>query len=228
MINCAAYTNVAEAEKNFDTANLVNNIAADNLAKFCSKLNIQLVHISTDFVFDGKKIKSYNENDIPNPIGNYGKSKLYGERNILNYKLENSVIIRTSWLYSMFGDNFVKKIIKSAETNSKVFVVENEFGSPTCAHNLAQAILKIIPKIKSNNTIVYNYSDNGSCSRYEFALEIKKIFQFCSEIVPRLNQPEKSIRPTNSALNITKFERDFNMKTLNWKKSLNDYLLNFK
>ena len=141
LINCAAYTNVNESETNKDLSNNVNHYAVENIAKLCFKFGIQLIHISTDYVFDGLKKYPYNETDKTNPINYYGKTKLDAERKILSYDLNKSVIIRTSWLYSKLDNNFVNKILNKLNNKKEIFVVDEEIGSPTNAIDLAETII---------------------------------------------------------------------------------------
>ena len=143
LINCAAYTKVDLAEKNKDKAYQVNSEGAEKLAKLCKEFNIKLVHISTDFVFDGSNTRPYKETDVPNPSSVYGASKLQGEKNIME-RLSSYFIIRTSWLYSEFGSNFVKTILRLADTQKEIKVVSDQIGSPTNAHDLADFLLEII------------------------------------------------------------------------------------
>ena len=172
LINCAAYTDVLNADKNKFFSEKVNHIGADNLAKLCYKFNIQLIHISTDYVFDGHNNYPYKESNSTNPLNYYGISKLKGEKKILSYNLKKSVIIRTSWLYSKFNNNFVSKILDNLDKNQEILVVEDEIGSPTNALDLAKIILEIIPKLSNSKTEIYHFSNLGLCSRFEFAKKI--------------------------------------------------------
>lgn len=146
IINCAAYTEVDKAESEPELANLINHIAVRNLAKLSKEKKIKLIHISTDYVFDGRKEHPYTESDKPNPQNIYGKTKLDGELAMKMINPRNSLIIRTSWLYSKFGNNFVKKMIDLSKTNKQISVVVDQIGSPTNASDLANIILKILPK----------------------------------------------------------------------------------
>ena len=225
VINCAAFTDVNEAESNLSLANKVNNIAVGNIAKICNNSNIQLIHISTDYVFDGNTKRPYAENYKTNPINNYGFTKLQGEQKILNYNLKNSVIIRTSWLYSKFKNNFVKKIITKIQKKMNLEVFENQIGSPTNAEDLAKFIFNIIPKINNKKTEIYHFSNDGFCSRYELAQVIYNHFcdnNFIDNILPTKHSDK--IRPQFSALNCKKINDDFNYKTEDWKISLNKML----
>ena len=221
IINCAAYTNVENSEINRDKADTINDFSVENLANLCFQFNIQLIHISTDFVFDGKKSTPYNELDDTNPINYYGISKLGGESKILKYKLKNSAIFRTSWLYSKFGNNFFTKIIQKLKLNEILYIVNNEFGSPTYAPDLAKAILDIIPQLNNTNTEIYNYSNLGLCSRYEFVLFVKDIIGSRSMVYPISNNKFK-LRPQFSPLNTKKIINNFNIEINHWKDSLRD------
>ena len=147
--------------------------SVDNIAKLCFEYEIQLIHISTDYV-DGNKKTPYSR--YGNPINHYGFTKLAGEKNILKYKLKRSAIIRTSWLYSNSEDNCTK-ILNSKKNNYEINVVDDEIGSPTCAYDLAQTIFQIIPKITNTNTEIYHFSNLGFCSRYEFAKKISELLK---------------------------------------------------
>lgn len=224
IINCAAYTNVAQAEKEKQTANIVNNIAVENIAKICSKENIQLIHISTDFVFDGKKESPYKENDQTNPLNYYGFTKLEGEKRILEKKLKSSIIIRTSWLYSKQKNNFVYKIINKIKKNDRLNVVLDEFGSPTNSDNVASFILEILPYINNTKTEIYNFSNSGICSRIEFAEEIMSLLGESKVIEPIFSSSSSDvIRPRFSALDLSKTKIKFGVDMIDWKTSLKSF-----
>ena len=224
IINCAAFTNVDQAENEKELADLINHISISRIAKICSEKNIQLIHISTDFVFDGLKLVPYTEIDKPNPINYYGLSKLNGEKKIFKYDLNKSIIIRTSWLYSERENNFVTKIINKINEGKNFEVVDDEFGSPTNADDLAKVILSIIPKLNNDKTEIYHFSNNGYCSRYDFASEINKIVKGKSYILPKNNTELNVIRPKYSVLDSNKIINEFNLKISNWKDSLAHYL----
>ena len=224
VINCAAYTDVEKAESKQNLANTINHKAVSFLANICYRHNIQLIHISTDYVFEGNQDKIYTENDITNPLSYYGKTKLDGEHSILKHKLNNSIIIRTSWLYSEFENNFVSKILDRFIRCSEVQVVSDEVGSPTNSLDLAKTILDIIPKIKNNQTEIYHFSNIGYCSRIEFANEIKKIMESKVKIIPYIKNEKKAIRPKFSALDISKITKNFDIKNKTWQSSLNTHL----
>ncbi len=224
IINCAAFTNVEEAEKKRELADLINHVSVDNLAKICSEQNIQLIHISTDFIFDGLKDYPYNEMDIPNPINFYGLTKLNGELKMLSYNLDKSIIIRTSWLYSESKNNFVSRILDKINHQNYINVVENEIGSPTNVNDLAKVILSIIPKLKNDKTEIFHFSNIGFCSRYDFATEINKIVNGKSSIKSESVSESMVKRPKYSVLDSKKIISKYDIKIYDWKHSLSDHL----
>ena len=219
-INCAAYTAVDAAEENIKKAFKINSEAARNLAEVCKKNNAVLVHISTDFVFDGNKKEPYNETDTPNPQSVYGKSKLNGEKEIISIVKEH-FIIRTSWLYSEYGNNFMKTMLRLANNNSNIKVVEDQEGSPTYARDLATFILKII-ETQSNKFGVYHYSNQGETSWYGFAKEIFRLSNIHIDLKPISTKeyPTPAIRPRFSVLDTTKIQNTFNITIPKWNESL--------
>ena len=224
IINCAAYTSVELAQHNLNIANLVNCIGVRYLSKLCSIYKIQLIHISTDFVFDGKKNFPYRENDMTFPINNYGLSKLRGEKEILNLDLEKSIIIRTSWLYSKFGNNFVTKIIDRLNSNKPFSVVNDEIGSPTSSMDLAMTIMSLLSKTNNKKPEIYHYSNSGYCSRYQFAKQIKKILKSETEIKIELKINKESFRPKFTVLDNEKIISKFGLEKIDWKFSLQKML----
>ena len=224
LINCAAYTNVNNAKKNKDISNDVNNTAVGNIAKLCYELNIQLVHISTDYVFDGLKKTPYNELDKTNPQNYYGLTKLNGEKKILSYNLTNSVIIRTSWLYSDLSNNFVTKILTKLKNENDIFILDNEIGSPTNSLDLAISIMDIIPKISNSKTEIYHFSNLGYCSRYKFAKKIKELSNINCEVHPIKITKQKIKRPKFSALDSSKIIKNFKIDISSWEASLELHL----
>ena len=230
IINCAAYTEVDKAESEPELANLINHIAVRNLAKLSKEKKIKLIHISTDYVFDGRKEHPYTESDKPNPQNIYGKTKLDGELAIKMINPRNSLIIRTSWLYSKFGDNFVKKMIDLSKTNKQISVVMDQIGSPTNASDLANIILKILPKIKNDNVEVFHYANDGYCSWYEFAKTIFKINGDDINLVPCRSDdlPYKEKRPKYSVLSTSKIKKKFKFVIPLWTDSLTKNLELFK
>ena len=222
IINCAAYTSVDSAESQSKLADAVNHLAVANLAKIAKQNNIKFIHISTDYVFDGNSQRPYNENDTPNPQSVYGQTKLDGELAMQKINPANSIIIRTSWLYSKLGNNFAKKIIALAKTKDNLNVVSDQIGSPTSAVDLAAAIFTILPKIKNNSVEVFHYSNAGLCSWYDFALEIFRIKNIKTLVnaVKTSEFPMLVKRPTYSVLDKSKIKTRFDLEITSWKDSL--------
>jgi dTDP-4-dehydrorhamnose reductase len=224
IINCAAYTAVDKAETDQDKASLINVKAIEYLAKQARQNQALLVHISTDYVFDGKSIIPYKETDIPNPNSFYGLTKLQSEQKIEQFS-NQAIIIRTSWLYSEFGHNFVKTMIKYGIERESLKVVNDQFGSPTYAIDLAEVILKLIQKnIKGVN--IFNYSNEGSCTWYEFAKAIMEIKQIDCEVhaITTEEFPTAAARPKYSLLDKSKIKESLNIEIPHWKKSLQNCL----
>jgi dTDP-4-dehydrorhamnose reductase len=224
LINCAAYTAVDRAEDEPEKVYLLNSDAVDIIGRICFKHNIQLIHFSTDFVFNGKQRKPYIETDIPDPVSIYGKSKLAGEYHL--QKLNTGIIIRTSWLYSSFGHNFVKTILRLALEQGELRVVHDQIGSPTWAADLAGITLKIINRLKNTRNplqySLYHYSNEGSCSWYNFAEEIVKLAGLKIKIYPvsTSEYPSKAIRPAYSVLNKSLIRSWLEVNIPDWKDSL--------
>ena len=227
LINCAAYTNVDLAEKNKDKAYQVNAEGAEKLAKLCKEFNIKLVHISTDFVFDGSNTRPYKETDVPNPSSVYGASKLQGEKNIME-RLSSYFIIRTSWLYSEFGSNFVKTILRLADTQKEIKVVSDQIGSPTNAHDLADFLLEII-SINSTNYGTYHFSNTGETSWYGFAEEVFRICNVSADLRPISSSAYASLanRPKYSVLDTKKVKETFSVNPTYFKHSLEKFKKRF-
>ncbi len=222
IINCASYTAVDKAEEEAELAETINISACKNIAKLCKEHNVRLIHISTDYVFDGKNYKPYIENDNTYPQSVYGKTKLEGENEILNI-LSDAIIVRTSWLYSEFGNNFVKTIIKFAKERKKLDVVFDQIGTPTYAVDLAKALLNIVPKIKQiKKNEIFHYSNEGAISWYDFAKAIIEINDIDCEViaVDSTEFQRAAPRPFYSVLDKTKFKKEFNISIPYWKDSL--------
>ena len=222
IINCAAYTSVDSAESQSKLADAVNHLAVANLAKIAKQNNIKFIHISTDYVFDGNSQRPYNENDTPNPQSVYGQTKLDGELAMQKINPANSIIIRTSWLYSRHGNNFVKTMLKLAETKSEISVVSDQIGSPTSAADLAKAILTILPMVHNKTVEIFHYSNAGLCSWYDFALEIFRIKNIKTLVnaVKTSEFPMLVKRPTYSVLDKSKIKTRFDLEITSWKASL--------
>ncbi|MDX1760951.1 MAG: dTDP-4-dehydrorhamnose reductase, partial [Christiangramia sp.] len=172
IINCAAYTAVDKAEEDFELADKINHTGVKHLAEIAKKAAIQLIHISTDYVFNGENFKPYGENDPTSPVNKYGQTKLAGEESIIEAKLNNSMIIRTSWVYSSYGNNFVKTMLKLGNERDELKVVNDQIGTPTYARDLAEFILKNCIEIEHHGLETYHYTNEGVCSWYDFAVEI--------------------------------------------------------
>ena len=222
IINCAAYTAVDKAESEPELADAINHQAVANFAQIAKDKNIKLVHISTDYVFDGTNHKPYVESDTPNPQSVYGQTKLDGEIAMQHINPINSIIIRTSWVYSKFGNNFVKTMLRLAETRDEISVVSDQIGSPTNASDLAKTILTIVPQIENESTELFNYSNEGVCSWYDFALEIFRIknIKIPVNAVKTSEFPTLVKRPTYSVLDKSKIKSRFHPRILSWKASL--------
>lgn len=225
VINCAAFTNVDLAESESDMADQINNIAVYEIAKILKNNQCKFIHISTDYVFDGKKINPYLETDLTNPKSIYGTTKLKGEQKILETLLENALIIRTSWLYSEFGKNFLKTMLMLGNKDEQIKVISDQFGTPTYATDLAIAIMSIIENKKFQNDFesqIINYSNEGFCSWYDFAKAIFEIQKKSVKLSP-IKTEQFSLaaeRPKYSVLSKTKIKKLFNINIPHWKKSL--------
>ena len=226
IVNCAAYTAVDKAEDDHEEADMINHIAVKQIAEIAQNNNIKLIHISTDFVFDGLKHKPYFESDITSPINIYGKTKLDGENTILSIMKFNAIIIRTSWVYSEYGNNFVATILKLTQKNSNLNIVSDQIGSPTYARDLAQVILKIIKSDKFNTlekeSEIYHYSNEGECSWYDFAKEVANISGAKCTISPIKTEdyPTAAKRPQHTSMSKEKISKTFDLKIIFWKDSL--------
>ena len=226
IINCAAYTAVDKAEKEVELADDINHLAISKIAEISNKHKVKLIHISTDFIFDGDSEKAYLESDDPNPLNIYGKSKLAGELAVCATMQKNAIIIRTSWLYSEYSNNFVNTIIRKSQKISELNVVSDQYSSPTNANDLAEAIIQIINHNKFKNhdqlTQIYHYSGHGVCSWFEFAREILKLANIDSQVNPIEAKCYLSAarRPKYSFLNTDKIAKDFDLEIPFWKDSL--------
>lgn len=227
-INCAAYTAVDKAEEDKDKARDVNVNGVINLAEACSKNDTTLIHISTDFVFDGKAEKPYNETDKTNPLSVYGRTKLEGELKIQSI-LNKYFIIRTSWLYSEYGANFMKTMLKLGKERTELSVVGDQIGTPTYAKDLAEVLLKIIVA-NQNNYGLYHYSNKGIASWYDFAKEIFTISNCAIKLnkITTSEYPTPAVRPQYSVLNKDKVVKNLTITIPNWEQSLKKALGNLK
>lgn len=224
-INAAAYTAVDKAESEPEKAYLINVTGAKNLAEVCKEFKVILLHISTDFVFDGNKQTPYTEDDLPNPTGIYGKTKLEGEIAI-QQTWQKHFIIRTSWVYSQFGNNFMKTMLRLASERDSLSVVNDQIGTPTSAVDLAEALVQIIvtdnQQPTTDNFGIYNFSNEGQCSWYDFAQKIFEINQINIDLnsIPTSSYPTPAQRPSYSVLDKTKIRKTFGLKIKNWEESL--------
>ena len=226
IINCAAYTAVDKAEEEPELANKINHLAVKKIAEIANKQKSKLIHISTDYVFDGESDKPYTETDTTNPINIYGKTKLAGEKALQDTMSTNAIIIRTSWLYSEFGNNFVNTMLKLGKEQDELNIVNDQIGSPTYATDLAEIILHIIKtkgfKGAGQTTQIYHYSNKGKCSWHEFAKEIFKIVEVSCKVNPIATQqyPTPANRPMNTIMSTDKIIQKFNINIIPWQESL--------
>lgn len=222
IINCSAYTAVDKAEDDIQAATLINEYAVALLSDICYKKSIFLIHISTDYVFDGHHFQPYTEEDTTNPLSVYGHTKLLGEQVMIQSGC-NGLIIRTSWLYSTTGANFVKTIMKYASERESLNVVFDQIGSPTYANDLALAIINIIPQcLTMSNVKIYHYSSEGVCSWYDFAKKIIEYTEITCQIKPVKSSEykTKAHRPFYSVFDKSKIKTDFNIQIPYWQDSL--------
>lgn len=224
-INTAAYTAVDKAETESEKAYLINVIGTKNLAEVCKDFSTVLLHVSTDFIFDGNKKTPYTEEDIPNPTGVYGQTKLDGEKAIQE-TFDNYFIIRTSWVYSQFGNNFMKTMLRLASERHLLSVVNDQIGTPTNAVDLAETIIKIIKKSEISNQKtffgIYNFSNEGQCSWYDFAKKIFEINKIEIDLqpIPTSSYPTPAQRPAYSVLDKEKIKKVFNLEIKNWEERI--------
>lgn len=220
LINCAAYTAVDKAERERETANAINGKAVGYLASVCKEHQCKFIHISTDYVFSGEQSGPLKETDPVDPVNAYGKSKLLGEK-LAMQNHPDSIIIRTSWVYSSYGKNFVKTMIRLMSEKESMGVVNDQYGSPTYAADLAEAVMKII---SSGNWKpgIYHFSNEGNISWFDFAGEIKRLIQSNCIINPLTTDqyPTPAKRPHYSVLDKTKIQQTFSVQLKDWKESL--------
>lgn len=217
VINCAAYTAVDLAEDNAETARKVNEDGVRNLARYGKRI----IHISTDYVFDGTGHKPYEPEDKTNPVSVYGLTKRSGEQAALQ-EADTAVVIRTAWLYSPYGNNFVKTMRRLGLEQESLNVVCDQIGTPTYAADLAQAIVEMMSQIKSGTKEIYHMTDEGVCSWYDFACEIMSLSGLKCRVcpIPSSAYPTKAERPFYSVLSKEKIKRDFKITIPHWKESL--------
>ena len=220
VINCAAYTAVDKAEDEVELSKAINDSGAENLANACSQADAVLVHVSTDFVFEGNAVKLLKEDDLAQPINVYGQTKLDGEVAIAKV-LPKHIIIRTSWLYSEYGNNFVKTMLKLGAEREELNVIADQVGTPTYAIDLANAIFECI--YSENKTYgIFHYSNEGVTSWYDFAIAIFQLSQTKVKVnpIPGSAYPTKARRPAFSVMDKTKIKSTFNLTIPYWRDSL--------
>jgi dTDP-4-dehydrorhamnose reductase len=227
VINCAAYTAVDKAETDIKTATVINAEVPKNLAKLSKKLQFKLFHISTDYIFSGQHFVPYKEEDKPKPKSAYGKTKLRGEINVLSNS--DAIIIRTSWLYSKFGNNFAKTMLRLGAEKEKLGVVFDQIGCPTNAEDLAKVILDIITFTEENQIWkpgIYHYSNEGVASWYDFAQEIMKLGKRKCKVYPITTEeyPLPAPRPAFSVMNKQKIKKTFGITIPYWNDSVKDVI----
>lgn len=222
IINCAAYTAVDKAESEPKISSAINHLAVENFAKIAKEKSIKLIHISTDYVFDGTNHIPYQETDEPKPQSVYGQTKLDGELAMQKINPENSIIIRTSWVYSKYGNNFMRTMLSLGSERKELGVIVDQIGTPTYARDLANTILEILPNINNKNIELFHYSNEGVCSWYDFAIAIFEV----KEVEVKVNAIETfqystaAKRPSYSVLNKSKIKNKFQIEIPNWRDSL--------
>ncbi len=226
IINCAAYTAVDKAESESELADTINHRFVSMLAKIAKAKNIALIHISTDYVFDGQHHRPYIESDPTVPTGVYGRTKLDGENAILSAAPQNTIIIRTSWVYSSFGNNFVKTMLRLGKERDTLGVIFDQVGTPTYARDLAQAILEILPQINNESPEIYHYSNEGVASWYDFAKAVFELSGVTCQVkaITSDKYPTPATRPHYSLLNKTKIKSNFGITIPYWRDSLRECL----
>ena len=229
IINCAAYTDVRKAEVERKKAFDVNSNGVKNLVVYCEKTQTRLIHFSTDYVYNSLNKKPINEDELIDPQNYYGYSKREGEKHIENSKVE-SIVIRTSWLYSKYGNNFVNTIIDKSKTGKNLKVINDQFGCPTYAKDLAETVIKIleIDKRIDEKTKIFNYSNGGSTNWFDFAKKILKLYGSKIKIEPVDSEyfKDEAKRPKFSITSKQKIINTFNLEINNWDSSLTNYVIN--
>ncbi|HLD22835.1 MAG TPA: dTDP-4-dehydrorhamnose reductase [Sulfuricurvum sp.] len=227
IINCAAYTAVDKAESEKELADTINHRFVSLLAKIAKRNHSTLIHISSDYVFNGQNHRPYIESDPTDPQGVYGRTKCEGENAILSVAPSNTVIIRTSWVYSSFGNNFLKTMLRLGKERDDLGVIFDQVGTPTYARDLAQTILEILPIIKNESPEIYHYSNEGVASWYDFAKSIFELSGITCQLNPITTDqyPTPAKRPHYSLLNKAKIKTDFEITIPYWRDSLKECLI---
>ena len=228
IINCAAYTNVNDAETNKRQAIKVNLDAVRNLVEVCEEKKIKMIHYSTDYVYNSDNLNPINEDANINPINYYGISKREGEK-IIEKSSSDSIVIRTSWLYSIYGNNFVKTMIKKGEKGEKIYVINDQFGCPTYTKDLVDCTLNIIVSNKLNKYKVYNFSNEGFTNWYEFAKKIFELKKITCDIIPVDSSTYKTTatRPKFSVTDKSRIKDIFNITIRSWDEALEEFIVNY-
>ena len=226
IINCAAYTNVDKAESEPELAHKINVVGPANLAKLAAAKNIPLIHISTDYVFDGTAHTPIAEDTSITPLGIYGQTKWEGENAVIKYA-KTAVILRSAWLYSPYGKNFVKTILKLGAEHAELKVVSDQFGTPTCAPHLAQAIVDILSQTKTGTKEIYHFTDEGTATWYDLAYYTISRAGLPCEVIPihTAEYPTPAKRPAFSVLDKTKFKTTFNKSLPHWTEGVDKCLM---
>tara|TARA_B100001059_G_scaffold219523_1_gene240666 strand:- start:882 stop:1733 length:852 start_codon:yes stop_codon:yes gene_type:complete len=229
IINCAAYTNVNESETNKNLAIKINSSAIKNLVEICEEKKLKMIHFSTDYVYNSNSLNPIKEDSNINPINYYGFSKREGEK-FIEKSSSDLIIIRTSWLYSMYGNNFVKTMIKKGEKDEKIYVINDQFGCPTYSKDLVDCTLNIIGSDKLNKHKVYNFSNEGYTNWYDFTKKIFELKKINSLIIPVDSNNYKSIarRPKYSVIDKSRIKDTFNIDIRNWEDALEEFITNIK
>ena len=229
ILNCAAYTDVNGSESNKELAIKINSEAIKNLVEICEEQKLKMIHFSTDYVYNSNNINPINEDSNINPINYYGFSKREGEK-IIEKSLSDSIIIRTSWLYSMYGSNFVKTMIKKGDNGEKIYVINDQFGCPTYAKDLVNVILSIIDSGIKPKYKVYNFSNEGYTNWYDFTKKIFELKKLDCSINPVDSENYRSIarRPKYSVLDKSRIKDTFNINIRNWEDALQELINNIK
>ncbi|MFA6189218.1 MAG: dTDP-4-dehydrorhamnose reductase [Sulfuricurvum sp.] len=224
ILNCAAYTAVDKAQSENDLADAINHRAVSLLAKIAKKKNISLIHISTDYVFNGQNYRPYLETDPTDPQGIYGRTKRDGENEIYAVSPKNTLIIRTSWVYSSFGNNFLKTMLRLGRERDTLGVIFDQVGTPTYARDLAKVIFEILPQLNNESPEIYHYSNEGVASWYDFAQTIFELTNIPCEIkaITTAQYPTPAVRPHYSLLNKNKIKEHFGISIPYWKHSLKE------